>query len=130
MLHVIDMSVRGKLVRTRAIFLCGVNVLLRRRFIKTAQIFDEYWLERDTLPAPETVIGELRKMASKPDIFVFAQRVPDTATRHRYHHIFDNYAVLPLSTYEHWFQHQIPAATKRNIRASQKRGILTRVCDY
>jgi hypothetical protein len=130
MSDVIDVSVRGEPVRTRAISLCGVNVLFHGRFIKTARVFDEYWLERDTLPAPETVIGVLREMANKPDIFVFAQRVPDTATRYAYHHIFDNYAVLPLSTYEHWFQHQIPAATKRNIRASEKRGILTRVCDY
>jgi hypothetical protein len=130
MSHVLDVSVRGKPVRVQAIQLYGVDVLFRGRFIKTAQIFDEYWLERDALPSPETVIANLRAREDKPDLFVFTQRVPDTAPSYHYHHELDNYAVLPLSTYEHWFQHQIPAATRRNIRASEKRGILTRVCEY
>jgi len=42
----------------------------------------------------------------------------------------DNYAVLPISTYQHWFKEQIPAATQRNIRASEKRRIVVRVSDY
>ena len=130
MLHTLDVSVRGKPVRVQAIQLYGVDVLFRGRFIKTAQIFDEYWLERDALPSPETVIADLRAREDKPDLFIFTQRVPDTALSYRYHHELDNYAVLPLSTYERWFQHQIPAATRRNIRASEKREILTRVCEY
>ncbi len=130
MAHVLEVSVRGKPVRLQAIQLHGVHVLSRGRFIKTGQIFDEYWLERDVLPAPETVIAELRGREEKPDLFVFTQRIPDTAVSYRYHHELDNYAVLPLSTYEDWFQKQIPAATRRNIRASEKRGIVTRVCEY
>ena len=38
--------------------------------------------------------------------------------------------MLPISTYEHWLQQQIPAATRRNIRASEKRGVTVRVCRY
>ena len=130
MSHVLDVSVRGKSVQVQAIQLYGVDLLLRGRFIKTAQIFDEYWLEREALPSPETVIAALRAREDKPDLFVFTQRVPDIALNYHYRYELDNYAVLPLSTYEHWFQHQIPAATRRAIRASQKRGIQTRVCEY
>jgi hypothetical protein len=130
MSHVLDVSVGGKPVRVQAIQLYGVDLLLHGRFIKTAQIFDEYWLQREVLPSPETVIAALRTREDKPDLFVFMQRVPDTSLRYHYHHELDNYAVLPLSTYKHWFQHQIPAATRRAIRASEKRGIWTRVCEY
>lgn len=130
MLDDFDVSVRGKPVRLKAIQLYGVEVLFRGHFIKMAQIFDEYWLEREALPSPEVIIAELRASEDKPDIFVFSQRVPDTAVGYRYYHELDNCAILPLSTYDHWFQQQIPAATRRNIRASEKREILTRVCDY
>lgn len=130
MTDVLDMSIRGKPVQVQAMQLDGVNVLWRGHFITTAEIFDEYWLERETLPSPETVIADLRTREDKPDLFVFTQRVPDTALGYPYRHELDNYAVLPLSTYEHWFQHQIPATTRRNIRASEKRGIITRVCEY
>ena len=122
MSHVLDMSVRGKPVQVQAIQLYGIDVLLRGRFIKTAQIFDEYWLEREALPSPETVIAALRAREDKPDLFVFTQRVPDTALSYHYHHELDNYAVLPLSTYEHWFQHQIPAATREPFERARNEG--------
>src|ERR1043166_6736188 len=96
MSDVLEVSVKGKPVRVQAIPLYGVDVLFLGRFIKTAQIFDEYWLERDALPSPETVIADLRAREDKPDLFVFMQRVPDTALRYRYHHELDNYAVLQI----------------------------------
>ncbi len=98
--------------------------------VTTGEIFDEYWLEREALPSYETLIRELRARGERPDIFTFAQRVPDADPVHTYYHELDNYAVLPLSTYDHWFQEQIPATTKRSIRASHKRGVSVRVCDY
>jgi hypothetical protein len=56
--------------------------------------------------------------------------VPEVERAHPYYAEMDNYAVLPLSTFEHWTKVQIPATTKRNIRASEKRGISIRVCQY
>ena len=130
MSNVINTSVRGKRKSVPAMQVCGVTVLLRGRLLKTAEIFDEYWLERDSLPCPEMLISELRKKKDLPDLFTFTQRVPDVDLKYSYYHELDNYAVLPISTYQHWFKEQIPAATQRNIRASEKRGIVVRVSEY
>jgi hypothetical protein len=118
------------MVSVPAVQICGVSVLSKGRLVTTAEIFDEYWLERERLPSPAAVISELGRRKDKPDLFTFAQRVPDTEPAHAYYYELDNFAVLPLSTYEHWLQQQIPATTRRNIRASEKRGVTIRVCEY
>jgi hypothetical protein len=128
----LEVSIGGERKSLPALQAGGVTVLVRGRLLKTAEIFDEYWLERETLPAPELVLAELRRTRNaKPDLFTFAQRVPDAKPAYgQYHCEFDNYAVLPVSTHEHWLQDQIPGATRRNIRASEKRGITVRDCRF
>ena len=117
-------------MRMPAITVCGVHVLCTGRIPRTGEIFDEYWLDQRDLPAPESVIVELRGRADRPDIFTFAQRVPETQPRYNYRYEFDNYAVLSISTYESWFENEIPASTRRNVRAANKRGIVVRVAPY
>jgi hypothetical protein len=126
----LDVSIRGRSTAVPVIAVCGVNVIVAGRLLRKGEVFDEYWLERKALPSPESVIAELQHRTDRPDLFTFAQRIPDTEPRYGYRYELDNYAVLPLSTYERWFEEQIPAATRRNIRAAQKRGIEVRVSAY
>jgi len=126
----LDVSVRGRSTAVPVIAVSGVSVIVAGRLLRKGEVFDEYWLERESLPSPESVIAELRQRADRPDLFTFAQRVPDTEPTCGYRYELDNYAVLPLSTYERWFEEQIPAATRRNVRAAEKRGIAVRVSDY
>jgi hypothetical protein len=128
--RIIDISIRGKQHKATVIEACDVTLAVKGRWLKIVEIFDEYWLERDTLPAPAHVIAELKQIDARPDIFCFAQRVPETAPTASYYHEMDNFAVLPLTSYDNWFQNQIPASTRRNIRASKKRSIAVRVCDF
>jgi hypothetical protein len=126
----LEISVRGKPVRVTSLRTRGVDVIVSGRLLRTARIFDEYWLERETLPRPEDLIAELKAQRFPADVFVFTQRVPETGSRYAYRYDLDNVAVLPLSSYEHWFGKQIAPAARRNIRASEKRGIVVRCRDY
>ncbi len=130
MTNVHSISVKGKRINVPAMQLCGVTVLMKGRLFKIGAIFDEYWLKHSELPNPLTLLAELKKRNDKPDIFTFTQRVPDTEPAYDYHYERDNYAVLPISTYDEWFNKQIPSASKRNIRASEKRGVTVRVSEY
>ena len=125
-----EITVRGKPLCVPLISVGGVAVIVQGRLLTHARIFDEYWLERDRLPARQSMIDELRSMEGSPDLFSFTQRVPDVVASYPYVHDHDNFAVLSLTTFEHWFQAQIAAATRRNIRASEKRGVSVKVCDY
>ena len=108
----------------------GVTVVSTGRFLRIGEIFDEYWLQRELLPSYEVVIAELIKRGNRPDIFTFAQRVPDVGLAYNYYYDFDNYAVLSLSIYDEWLHRKIPRTTRQNIRASAKRGIVVRVSAY
>jgi hypothetical protein len=127
---VFEISIKGKKKSVPAWQVDNVTVMVRGRFIKTASIFDEYWLETDKLPKPERIIADLREKENRPDIYTFAQRVPDLEPMYSFYLEWDNVAVLPISTYDHWFQKQISSAAKRNVRASEKRGVTVRVAEY
>ena len=130
MSNMIELSIKGRKKRVLAWEVGQVRVVKMGWFITTAQIFDEYWLEVDKLPNPHEVIRELKDMRDKPDLFTFAQRVPNVDPNFNFHTEWDNIAVLPISTYEYWFQKQISSATRRNVRASEKRGVIIRVAEY
>jgi hypothetical protein len=126
-----EATIKGKPVSLPVLRVHGVDVVLRGRLLRTGEVFDEYWLERETLPGVDALLDDLRKTTGRPDLFVFTQRVPDSAPQHpAYPMEWTNYAVLRLSSYEQWFERQIPAATRRNVRASEKRGVTVRVCNF
>jgi hypothetical protein len=126
----IDVRVKGRTTAVPAVTVGGIIVASMAGFPKISEIFDECWLERSRLPPIEFVIAELRNKKDRPDIFTFAQRVPDAKPAYTYYHEFDNYAVLPISTYEDWFGRQILSSTRQMIRASEKRGTEVRVSVY
>jgi hypothetical protein len=131
MVRMREISVRGKPVTLPALDVQGVDVIVRDGFVKTAEIFDEYWLERASLPPVDAVLARLRGGGTHADIFTFAQRVPDSAPMHDGHVMeWSNFAVLRIRGYEHWLEQQIPSATRRNVRAAEKRGVSVRACDY
>ncbi|QNT70130.1 Rossmann-fold NAD(P)-binding domain-containing protein [Defluviicoccus vanus] len=91
---------------------------------------DEYWLPRASIPDPGALVAELKRIGGFADVFTFTQKVPDTEPVHPYRSLRDNVAVLPISSYEAWFREQIPATTRRHIRASEKKGVTVAIADY
>jgi len=126
----IEMSVKGKKVSAPAIYLDGEAISVKGNFIKIAEIFDEYWIEKRQLPDPLKVINALRDSGLKPDLLTFTQRVPDTTPRYSFAYEWRNYAVVELNSYDQWFNKQTSSAVRRNIKASAKRGIEVKVCQF
>lgn len=123
-------SVRGKRIRLRSLEICGATIVTRGRVLRIAEVFDEFWVERNSLPCPTRLISQLCASPQKPDLFTFSQRVPDAVPAFDYRCEWENHAVLPLTNYANWFDKQIPSATRRAIRASEKRGIEVRVANF
>jgi len=126
----VDLSVRGRMRAQPALVVSGVRIMVRGRALRIGEIFDEYWLERSSLPDAGKLITALRAMPDRPDIFTFAQRVPDSAPGHPYYRETDNVAVLPIRSFEQWLAKQCTAATRRNVKAAEKRGITVREVRY
>ena len=125
-----EVSVKGKIQRVPAVPLDDIVIVTKGRFIRVAEIFDEYWLEAKTLPDPHRVLQRLQDVDQKPDLFTFAQRVPETEPRFNFHMEWGNTAVIPVSSYDIWFREQISSATRRNIRASEKKGVIVKAASF
>lgn len=125
-----EVSIKGKILKVPSIRLDKAVIITRGRFVRVAEIFDEYWIEADTIPDPHTVLRQLRDAGCSADLFTFAQRVPDTEPRFDFYMEPDNVAVVPISTHEAWFREQISSASRRNIRTSEKKGVVVRAVPF
>jgi len=83
---------------------------------------EEYEVLRD----PELVIDGLRRSGIRIDLFTFIQPLSDTTPKYTYPMEWDNLAVLPVSTFEEWFKHQIRFAPRGRVRQAEKKGVTVR----
>ena len=78
------------------------------------------------LDNPESVLTELRRSKMRADLFTFIQKLPDTRPKYSYPIEWDNMAVLPVSTFDHWWTRQIGFKARNKAKQSEKRGIVVR----
>ena len=75
---------------------------------------------------PEPVIDALRRSKVRIDLFTFLQKLPDTTAKYPYPHEMDNMAVLPVTTFEHWWTKQIGFKARNKAKQAEKKGISIR----
>ena len=108
--------------------ICGKDIRVGGRFLRIARIDgDKYNSPED----PEALIDALRKCGTRIDIFTFLQKLPDSTPKYPYAMEWDNLAVLPVSTFDHWWNHQIRSFPRNRARQAEKKGVVLRVipCD-
>lgn len=123
-------SINGKMQEVPAFPLDNVVIITNGAFLKVAEVVDEYWLPADSLPDPNRVIEYLQSIEPKPDLFTFAQRVPDTTPKYDFHRGWDNVAAIPVSSHHTWLREQVSAATRRNIRTSENKGVIVKAVEF
>jgi hypothetical protein len=107
---------------------CGKEIMMRGRLIRIAQIDgDKYNFPDD----PEILIDGLRKCGERIDLFTFLQKLPETTPKYAYPVEWDNLAVLPVSTFDNWWNHQIKSFPRNRARQAEKKGVVLRevACD-
>ena len=97
------------------------------RFVKIVKLRSEYYV---SLPRPDELMAELRQRKTKGHLFTFVQEIGDEVPRHRFHQEFDQIAVLPVTTYENWFEKQLYFKPRNKLRKGQKSGIEVRVLEF
>jgi hypothetical protein len=102
---------------------CGKEIRLEGRVIKMARLeADKYHFLDD----PELMIESLRKSKERVDLFTFMQGLPKSEPKYPYPMEWDNLAVLPVTTFQHWWQHQIKSEPRNRARQAEKRGVIIR----
>jgi hypothetical protein len=75
---------------------------------------------------PASVVNELRNCGIRIDLFTFMQRLPATAPCYRYPMEWDNFAALPISSFDHWWTKQIGFKARNKAKQAEKRGVTLR----
>ena len=102
--------------------------VLNREFINTVSLEDE-WFE--DLENPQAVINLLKTLPTpKTDIFTFWQRIPNTKPQFNYPLEWEDLAVLPISTFDHWWNKQIKSRVRSLIRKTEKDGVIIKETDF
>jgi hypothetical protein len=103
--------------------ICGKKALIEGKLIRIAHLDGEGY---QFLDDPEAALEAIRKSERRIDIFTFIQRLSDTSPRYGYPMEWDNMAVLPVSTFDHWMTRQINSKVRNMIRKATKNGVAVR----
>ena len=102
----------------------GTKIIVTGRWLRTAQIHDEAWLERKD-DDPDLWVQALREQRSptlRGDIFTFGQRLPATTPKYRYRMEMESMAAVRVAGFKSWWDN-LPQVSRKNVRRSQKRGV-------
>jgi len=103
--------------------ICDREVRIEGRLCRLAHLdADDYKFLKD----PEAAIDELRRSRVRVDLFTFLQQLPETAPKYAYPFEWDNFAVLPISTFDNWWTQQIGFKARNKAKQAEKKGIVVR----
>jgi hypothetical protein len=103
--------------------ICGKGIQVHGRMVRVARLdADKYHFLDD----PTAMIEGLQKCGTRIDLFTFMQRLPETEKKYSYPMELDNLAVLPVSTFDHWWNQQIKSYPRNRARQAAKRGVVMR----
>jgi len=106
---------------------CGKGIKVQGRLLRIARIRGEKYKFVDD---PEALLDGLKKCGTRIDLFTFMQRVSEPLPKYPYLMEWDNLAVLPVTTFEHWWNHQIRSYPRNRARQAEKRGVCFREMSF
>lgn len=84
------------------------------------------FLEED----PDALLQALRNCGTRIDLFTFIQRLPFTEQRFNYPMEWDNFAAIPLTTFENWWTKQIGFKARNKAKQAEKKGVQIREAPF
>jgi hypothetical protein len=105
----------------------GHRVMVQGKALRIASLEQEWY---EDIEDPKTLINELSKTETKPDILTFWQRLPDTEPKYSFRMELDPIAALPIKSYSFWWDKQIDCKTRNMVRKSQKKDVTVRAVSF
>src|SRR5437762_5111023 len=126
-IYVKKTEVNGKTVSFEYAKINGQTYGVTRGLLRVMSLEDDWY---EDVNDPASVIAGLRESDSKADIFTFWQRLPDVEPKYHYHKEWESLAVLPVKSFDHWWNSQIRDKTRNMVRKARKAGIEVREASY
>jgi hypothetical protein len=107
--------------------LCGKEFRVQGRGVRIACLEGDKYKFAES---PEDLIANLRGSRKGFDIFTFMQPLSDTTPKFPYSMEWDNLAVLPVSTFDHWWTQQIGFKARNKAKQAEKKGVTVREAPF
>jgi hypothetical protein len=107
--------------------MCGRDIRIEGGLLRIAQLEGDGY---EFLDNPKPLIEALRSTDTKIDLFTFTQKLPDSEPKYSYPREWDNFAALPVTTFDHWWDKQIKSFPRNRARQAGKRGVSIRVVEF
>ncbi|HEV2454139.1 MAG TPA: hypothetical protein VGY98_07750, partial [Verrucomicrobiae bacterium] len=124
-----EIRVRGKTTFVPSTTIDGRTVVVTGKWLKRAAIRDQDFIEGELVRDPATFLRALKQSNLGADFFTFFQRPPDVPLPYNFHTDWDNYAAVPITTFQEWWE-KLPQETRKNVRRSAKRGVTVKVVPF
>lgn len=105
----------------------GRKVLLQGRICRVAEVEGEGY---KFLADPAAAITAMRGSNTRADVLTFIQELPEAAPRYKYPYEWDNFAVLPITTFDQWWTKQIGFKARNKAKQAEKKGIVIREAPF
>jgi hypothetical protein len=125
-----EIRVKGKTTFVPSVQIDGRTVITAGKWLKIASVQDEDLLEGETVANPSSFVLQLKKSDLNADIFTFAQKLPATIPKHKYHVEWDNFAVIPITAFSDWWEKRVDAGVRRAVRKAAKSGVVVKLAEF
>jgi Acetyltransferase (GNAT) domain len=127
-------DVPQKEITMKFVNVCCHDIRIEGQLLRVARLeLDKY----EFLDDPQPLIADLRKCGSRIDLFKFLQKLPDVpdgftnvSPLYPYPMQWDNLAVLPVSTFDHWWNQQLRSVPRNRARQAARKGVVIREAPF
>jgi hypothetical protein len=126
-----EISIKGQWVKVPAIAVKDGAIVVTGRWIKMASIHDEEWMEQE-IKQPDLCVATLKDtplLKRVADIFTFTQKPSSIGHKYSYPAELESIAAIQLSSFQEWWE-ALPQESRKNVRRSQKRGVVIKVSAF
>ncbi len=106
------------------------KIVITGRWLKIASIMDEEFLEDELITEPDEFVPRINEAEETADIFTFAQKIPDVVPRYKYDLEWDNFAVIPITTFSDWWENRVERDVRKAVNRAKKSGVVTKQAEF
>ena len=125
----LTIQIQGKSLQVPTCAIDGKTVITGGSWLKTASVMDEEFLEGEVVLDPGHFVRRLRESDLKADLFTFSQKIPNVTPQYKYHYEWDNFAVIPITTYSEWWDKRIERDVRKAVNRATKLGVVVKVVE-
>ena len=130
-IHSVEVRVKGRWVAVPVMKVNDDKLITRGKWLKIARVRGEEMREKE-IERPELYLAALKSDTNrilKSDIFSFTQKLPATQPKYPYAMEWESIAAIVLTSYKQWWE-SLPQETRKNVRRSQKRGVVIKIKEF